>query len=349
MPQFHRKGSTHIWVRGSVAGRPFKCTSGTADPAKAEEFEHALRERFWRQIKLGDRGAVSFREAATKWLKTLTHKTRKQDEAAIKVLLAIPHLADSMVRDINLEALEGIREIIKLGDRSDATVNRNYLGVMRRVLRKCVEWGYLAVVPKTPMYSIPVSEARWLTPPEFERLCRELPEHLELAARFAVHTGLRMRAQLSLKWQNVDLKRRQAWIEAKHMKGGKTHRFPLSPEAIRVLHRLRALHPEGEPVFQWRGQPIDDCNTVAFQDALGRARITDANWHTLRHTFASWAVQGGVTLQELMKLGPWESYDMALRYGHLAPDGLAKAVSKVARIGNRGKRHPARRKATKVA
>ena len=57
-------------------------------------------------------------------------------------------------------------------------------------------------------------------------------------------------------------------------------------------------------------------------------------WHDLRHTFASWAVQSGVTLHELMQLGDWKSYAMVLRYGHLAPDQLSKAAEWVAQKGH---------------
>jgi site-specific recombinase XerD len=112
----------------------------------------------------------------------------------------------------------------------------------------------------------------------------------------------------------------------------------LSRDAVKVLRKLKTLSPEGVHVFQWKGQPIDDCNTAAFMKARERANLPkEVNWHTLRHTFASWAVQGGVTLHELMQLGGWRSYSMVLRYTHLAPDHLSIAAEKVAGIGHTGK------------
>jgi integrase len=71
-----------------------------------------------------------------------------------------------------------------------------------------------------------------------------------------------------------------------------------------------------------------------------RAKLEPLRWHDLRHTFAAWAVQNGVTLHELMQLGGWASYQMVLRYAHLAPDHLALAAQKVA-----GKSHRRRRRA----
>jgi integrase len=68
---------------------------------------------------------------------------------------------------------------------------------------------------------------------------------------------------------------------------------------------LKKLNPEGPWVFQWMGRPIDDCNTLAFQKAVARAKVGPLRWHDLRHTGASWAVQSGVPLQQVMELGGW--------------------------------------------
>jgi hypothetical protein len=49
----------------------------------------------------------------------------------------------------------------------------------------------------------------------------------------------------------------------------------------------------------------------------------------LRHTWASWAVQSGVTLHELMLLGGWRSFSMEMRCARFAPDHLAAAAAKI--------------------
>jgi hypothetical protein len=49
------------------------------------------------------------------------------------------------------------------------------------------------------------------------------------------------------------------------------------------------------------------------------------------HTWASWHVQSGTSLQELMELGGWRSYEMVLRYAHLAPEKLISVASRIER------------------
>ena len=92
------------------------------------------------------------------------------------------------------------------------------------------------------MYGEDVAEPRWLRNDEFERLKRELPPHLKLAAEFAVLTGLRMRWMLQLTWDRVDLEARRAWVPHSQMKGARSFGFPLSSAAVAVLKRCRKLH-----------------------------------------------------------------------------------------------------------
>ena len=39
----------------------------------------------------------------------------------------------------------------------------------------------------------------------------------------------------------------------------------------------------------------------------------------------------GTRLQELMELGGWKSFEMVLRYAHLAPEHLADVASRIER------------------
>ncbi|HVY83365.1 MAG TPA: tyrosine-type recombinase/integrase, partial [Steroidobacteraceae bacterium] len=109
------------------------------------------------------------------------------------------------------------------------------------------------------------------------------------------------------------------------------------------LRRARRLAPEGERVFQFQGRAIDNFNTAAFKKAAARAGLPGLRWHDLRHTGASWAVQSGVTLQELQVLGDWKSYRSVLRYAHLAPQNAVSAAERVAQYGAQSVGHSGRR------
>jgi site-specific recombinase XerD len=73
------------------------------------------------------------------------------------------------------------------------------------------------------------------------------------------------------------------------------------------------------------GEPYKLISTV-FDDAVSRADIEDFHFHDLRHTFASRLVMAGVDLRSVQILMGHKTISMTLRYSHLAPEHLRKAV-----------------------
>jgi len=78
-------------------------------------------------------------------------------------------------------------------------------------------------------------------------------------------------------------------------------RIPLNQDALEVLRRK--LGGDHENVFAYHGKLVAVCSTLAWKRSLAKAGISDFRWHDLRHTWASWHVQSGTSLQELMELG----------------------------------------------
>jgi len=56
---------------------------------------------------------------------------------------------------------------------------------------------------------------------------------------------------------------------------------------------------------------------------------TDASFHTLRHTAASWMVQQGVDLYAVGQILGHKTPRMTQRYAHLSPDYMAASVGKL--------------------
>jgi len=89
-------------------------------------------------------------------------------------------------------------------------------------------------------------------------------------------------------------------------------------EAAISVTRQVGKHPVR--VFTYRGRPINQVNTKAWQAALKRAGIKHFRWHDLRHTWASWLTQSGLPLNVIQEMGAWQSTEMVRRYAHLAPE-----------------------------
>lgn len=101
-------------------------------------------------------------------------------------------------------------------------------------------------------------------------------------------------------------------------KGGRDIHVSLNATAIEVLTKQIGKHRER--VFSFRGRPINQVNTKAWEQALKRAGIAKFRWHDLRHTWAGWLTQNGVPLNVIQEMGAWQSVEMVRRYAHLAPE-----------------------------
>jgi len=312
---YKRAGSPYWYIKVG-SGNPK--STGTTDKARARELERFEHERVWRGEKLRD---ISWLKAVEKYLNNDSRPKKREREFLPWIALRIGK--DELVSAVaDRDVLDQLRADALADGWSRSTCDR-MMATVSAVLR------HAGCQVKLPMFRPPQPEPRWLTPEEFERLCAELPLHLELAARFAVLTMLRMRSMLGLTWDRVDVDQKRLWIPGAHMKTKAAIGLPLSTEAIEMLRRCRALAPESRHVFTYEGRPYDDCNTPGFKKAIQRAGVGPLRWHDLRHTGASLAVQAGVPLYEVMALGGWRDFRMVQRYAHLAPDHLASAANRI--------------------
>lgn len=240
-----------------------------------------------------------------------------------------PYLRDRRLTEINMDVLFPFVQQRKQVDKvKNATVNRA-LEVVRRILYLCCDdWNWIPKVPKIRMLKVSNRRIRFITHEEADCLLAELPPHLTPIVRFALNTGCRRREMLELQWRCVDLERRVAWLDPGTTKNGDGRGIPLNREAVLALRDVQGQHRHY--CFTYRGRPLGEVGE-AFQRALKRAGIEHFRFHDLRHTWASWHVQSGTSLQQLMELGGWKSYEMVLRYAHLAPEHLADAAARIER------------------
>ena len=149
-----------------------------------------------------------------------------------------------------------------------------------------------------------------------EKTVAELSRELDIAPSVqAIEdvTGMRRGEVLGLTWERVDRARGVVLLDA--TKSGKRREVPLNSRADAVLAR-RGSKRSGL-VFGTRRW---DHFRRAWENAVERAKLADFHFNDLRHTFASWAVQRGASLQEVKDLLGHHSLAMTLRYGHLAPE-----------------------------
>jgi integrase len=321
----YKRGETW-WTRFTApSGERIRRSAGTTDKREAQEYHDQLKVELWRVHRLGEKPRRTWQETAVRWLREREHKaTIEQDKAKLRWLDQF--FGDKLLDEISRDLIDEVATT-KRSEATPATANR-HLALIRAILRLARdEWEWIDKVPHVRLFPEQSKRVRWLSPEDVARLLTELPTHLADMAEFTLATGLRQRNVSFLKWESVALERGTAWIEASASKSRKAIVVPLNKDAMRVLHRRLGMHPKF--VFTFRDKPVARTSTKAWWNALKRAGIEDFRWHDLRHTWASWHVQSGTSIQELKELGGWASIEMVLRYAHLGGEHLKTAASRI--------------------
>lgn len=321
------------WVDiASPTGKRLRKSTGTNQAKLAQEYHDQLKADLWKQSKLKERPTRTWRDAADRWLASRENKPNATNNARYiewltKHLDGLPlssidkDLIDSLAEKKAKEKRSGHRWKNRPNSSVTAQTVNHYMGCLRSVLRSAWEWGWIESAPPVAMGKIPKKRIRFLTRPEARKLLEHLVPHMRAIVGFALATGLRQRNILSLEWTQIDLEKRFLWIHADQAKAGKDIRIPLNQEAIEILRSQEGKHPER--VFTYKGKPVETIG-AAFESGLKKAGIENFRFHDLRHTWASWHVQGGTPLAVLQELGGWASLSMVMRYSHLAQSHLSE-------------------------
>jgi integrase len=267
----------------------------------------------WRIVQLGEKPKHLWQDAALRWMKEMCHKRTVRED---KRFLCWFHdyLFGKYLYEIDKDLINKLIEIRQQQGATNATVNR-YFTLLRAVLNRAKnEWEWIDQVPKIRRLKEPPARDRILSTEEMQRLLNELPEHTRDMCIFALATGLRASNVVRMKWAQINLKQKIAWVSALNAKAGKPIGVPLNDDAMTVLMRQKNKH--GTFVFTYQGNPIR-YPRVSWDNALKRAGIENFKWHDLRHTWATRHAVEGTPLQALKKLGGWASWKSMERYIHL--------------------------------
>ncbi|MCP3714883.1 site-specific integrase [Paraburkholderia sp. CNPSo 3281] len=327
MPIYRRNGSDvwYIDVR-TPGGKRIRQTTGTTDKPEAQELHDKLKHELWRFAKFGEKPSHAFDEAALRFLQESAGEPGYVNKA-LHIRHFRQHFAgrklETLTRDEIFTALPTVNQRTREPRPVSKTTRNLYLSTIRVMLNTALkDWEWIERVPSLPAIPGNVKRIRWITREEAQRLLDAIAsDWMRDVAMLGFATGLRQANLLGLEWSQVDLVKRRAWIHPDQAKARRPIGVPLNSEAVEVIRRQLGKH--NTFVFVRKGEPIAKWDIGQWNRAVERAGIEHFRFHDVRHTWASWHVQGGTPLPRLMELGGWSKYENVLRYAHLAPDHLA--------------------------
>lgn len=97
------------------------------------------------------------------------------------------------------------------------------------------------------------------------------------------------------------------------------------------LERRASASKECALVFPYEGRRMnDDHLSKWFKRTLRKSGLDERlHFHSLRHTFASWLVQGGASLYEVQRLLGHSNSQTTMIYAHLQPETMHQTVNKI--------------------
>lgn len=153
---------------------------------------------------------------------------------------------------------------------------------------------------------------------ELERLDRLLTGQIRQYVYLAIETSMRRGELLSLRWDQVDLKKATAWLS--DTKNGESRAVPLSTKARSLLEAQQNI--DLNKVFTITYSQL----RKGWEKVCNEAGLDDLRIHDLRHEATSRFFEKGLNVIEAASITGHKSLTMLKRYTHLNPTDLAKKL-----------------------
>jgi integrase len=154
--------------------------------------------------------------------------------------------------------------------------------------------------------------------------------------RFLVATGARSAEVRTARWEQFDHQAGGAvlWTKpAATTKQKKLHRTYLTRPAAAILAKRRELRTADDGGFVFpgavKGEPVKQIHSTWTLVRRVLPYLAEVRPHDLRHSFASLAISGGLSLPVIGGLLGHGTTRMTQRYAHLADDLMREASARV--------------------
>ena len=243
-----------------------------------------------------------------------------------------------IIGDLMLDQLTPLHwdkyQSVRLQQVSPATVNIE-LRTLCSALNKAVRWKIMSNNPfaQLPLCRIPEKYPEYFSKQEFRIFNKSMGrDWYKDIIQFAILTGMRRSEITNLRWKNIDLERKIIQVVSNptfRTKAGKRRIVPIHNYLVPMLKRRFNTDPD-RFVFTLRNNKVKESYvTHRFSDykSISGIRKKGLHFHSLRHTFASWLVQKGVSLYEVQRLLGHSNIAVTEIYSHLQPCQLHNAVN----------------------
>ena len=206
--------------------------------------------------------------------------------------------------------------------------------IMRYIFNLATRWEVSGLI-KNPTAGVAlyeeVKKERYLSTEEAQRLfaagTASDNKMLQYIIPMLILTGARKREVLDAQWADFDLVHNQWRIPM--TKTGKPRHVPLSTAAIQLLDAIPKINDCAYTFANPKSKAPFVSIFISWNTARVRAGLAEVRIHDLRHSFASFLVNGGRSLYEVQKILGHTQVKTTQRYAHLSQETLIDAANMV--------------------
>lgn len=218
----------------------------------------------------------------------------------------------------------------------NSTINRE-VALVRRALTLAVQAGKLATVPF--LRALPEPEARkgFIEQEQYERLKREMPDHIRGLLVLGYHTGMRKGELLALRWDQVDWDAGLIRLDAGQTKAKRSRAVPIYGEMAEALRGMQALsrqvasneqHKVVLATMSGRIFPLSDFRD-SWAKACAAAGLPGLLFHDLRRSAVRNMERAGIPRSVAMAISGHSTESVYRRYDIVSEADLLEAGKKL--------------------
>jgi integrase len=259
------------------------------------------------------------------------------DETVLRIHI-LPRLGVVPVDEINGTMIAELLQ--QMRDKGYATGTTNRVLILLRYIFNLARKWKVPGVRENPTFGLStapdVQRERFLTPEETQRLIASINVDENRVAAQAILllllTGARRNEITHAKWDYIDWEKRSLLVPIS--KTGRPRTIALNGQALALLRAITPL-PGNPYIFpsSVTGRPSASLH-FPWVRIRERAMLDDVRLHDLRHSYASFLVNNGVSLYVVQGLLGHTQPRTTQRYAHLAQDTLLEAAEVVGRVVN---------------
>jgi len=211
---------------------------------------------------------------------------------------------------------------------------QKHLAYLRSAFNKAVKDKLIFTNPFNSVtnFKLPERQPKFFDVKSFNKLIKIIKEKdFRDIIIFAVNTGLRQMELITLEWDQINFDEKFLILNNQTFttKNKKVRSLPLNSNALQILNKRKRNNTQN--VFTFHGEIFkEEYLRKKFKKYILKAGLNPKlNFHSLRHTFASWLVQKGVSILVVSKLLGHSDIKTTQIYSHLRIEDLHNAIKKL--------------------